>query len=34
MSEEAAVARANEEFYDAFEALDMDRMEACWAGPR
>lgn len=29
-SEEATVARANEEFYDAFEALDMDRMEACW----
>ena len=29
-AEEAAVARANEEFYDAFEALDMDRMEACW----
>jgi ketosteroid isomerase-like protein len=28
--EEAAVARANEEFYNAFEALDMDRMEACW----
>lgn len=25
-----AVAEANEEFYAAFEALDMDRMEACW----
>ena len=29
-AQEAAVARANEEFYAAFEALDMDRMEACW----
>ena len=29
-ADEAAVARANEEFYNAFEALDMDRMEACW----
>jgi ketosteroid isomerase-like protein len=29
-SDEKAVARANEEFYEAFEALDMDRMEACW----
>jgi ketosteroid isomerase-like protein len=29
-ADEAAVARANEEFYDAFEALDMDRMDACW----
>jgi ketosteroid isomerase-like protein len=29
-AEEAAVAKANEEFYEAFEALDMDRMEACW----
>jgi ketosteroid isomerase-like protein len=29
-AEEAAVAKANEEFYAAFEALDMDRMEACW----
>ena len=28
--DEKAVARANEEFYEAFEALDMDRMEACW----
>ena len=25
-----AVTEANEEFYAAFEALDMDRMEACW----
>ncbi|HEV2918014.1 MAG TPA: nuclear transport factor 2 family protein [Actinomycetota bacterium] len=25
-----AVAEANEEFYAAFEALDIDRMEACW----
>jgi ketosteroid isomerase-like protein len=25
-----AVSEANEEFYAAFEALDMDRMEACW----
>jgi ketosteroid isomerase-like protein len=25
-----AVTKANEEFYAAFEALDMDRMEACW----
>ena len=24
-----AVTEANEEFYAAFEALDMDRMEAC-----
>jgi len=29
-SDEKAVAHANEEFYEAFEALDMDRMEACW----
>jgi ketosteroid isomerase-like protein len=29
-AEEAAAAKANEEFYEAFEALDMDRMEACW----
>jgi ketosteroid isomerase-like protein len=25
-----AVTEANEEFYAAFEALDLDRMEACW----
>ncbi len=25
-----AVTRANEAFYAAFEALDIDRMEACW----
>jgi ketosteroid isomerase-like protein len=29
--DEAAVAAANEEFYAAFEALDIERMEACWA---
>jgi ketosteroid isomerase-like protein len=29
--DEAAVVAANEEFYAAFEALDIDRMEACWA---
>jgi ketosteroid isomerase-like protein len=25
------VLEANRRFYDAFEALDMERMEACWA---
>ena len=25
------VLAANRRFYDAFEALDMERMEACWA---
>ena len=25
------VLDANRRFYDAFEALDMERMEACWA---
>jgi ketosteroid isomerase-like protein len=25
------VLAANRAFYDAFEALDMERMEACWA---
>ena len=29
--DDAAVAAANEEFYAAFEALDIERMEACWA---
>jgi ketosteroid isomerase-like protein len=29
-ADEVAVTKANEEFYAAFEALDMDRMEACW----
>ena len=29
--DEAAVTAANEEFYAAFEALDLDRMAACWA---
>ena len=28
--DEADVAAANEEFYAAFEALDIDRMAACW----
>jgi ketosteroid isomerase-like protein len=29
-ADELEVAKANEEFYAAFEALDIDRMEACW----
>ncbi len=28
--DEAAVAAANERFYEAFESLDLDRMAACW----
>jgi ketosteroid isomerase-like protein len=27
----AQVLAANRRFYDAFEALDLERMEACWA---
>lgn len=30
-AEERAVAQANENFYRAFEALDLGRMEAVWA---
>jgi ketosteroid isomerase-like protein len=30
-AEEQAVAQANENFYRAFETLDMQRMEAVWA---
>ncbi|MGE5218972.1 MAG: nuclear transport factor 2 family protein [Chloroflexota bacterium] len=30
-AEEQAVARANEDFYRAFESLDLHRMEAVWA---
>jgi ketosteroid isomerase-like protein len=30
-AEEQAVAQANEDFYRAFENLDMERMEAVWA---
>jgi hypothetical protein len=26
----AQVLAANRAFYDAFEALDIERMEACW----
>lgn len=29
-ADEAAVIAANQEFYEAFEALDIDRMAACW----
>jgi ketosteroid isomerase-like protein len=29
-ADEAAVTAANEEFYAAFEALDIDRMAPCW----
>lgn len=33
-SEEQAVARANEDFYQAFESLDLKRMEGVWAPDR
>jgi len=29
-ADEAAVIAANEAFYEAFEALDIDRMATCW----
>lgn len=32
--EEQAVAQANEDFYRAFESLDIKRMESVWAGDR